>query len=70
MLPATERALQAIRAGYENNRSDFLTLLSAERDLARARLELYQAQVGYLQAVADLDRAVGTAPPEGSQEVK
>jgi outer membrane protein, heavy metal efflux system len=69
VVPATERALQAIRAGYESNRSDFLTLLNAERDLARARLDLYQARVGHLQALADLDRAVGAAPPEPRPEV-
>ena len=70
VLPATERAIRAIRAGYENNRSDFLTLLNAERDLARARLELYAAKVGHLQALADMDRAVGVAPPEASKEAK
>jgi hypothetical protein len=31
---------------------------------------LTQARVGYLQALADLDRATGAAPPEESQEVK
>jgi outer membrane protein TolC len=64
VVPATERALQAIRAGYENNRSDFLSLLNAERDLARARLDLYRAEAAYLQNVADLDRAVGVDPEE------
>jgi outer membrane protein TolC len=70
VVPATERALQAIRASYENNRSDFLALLNAERDLARARLDLYRAEVGYLQNLADLERAVGTAPQDASMEVK
>jgi cobalt-zinc-cadmium efflux system outer membrane protein len=59
VLPASERALQAIRSSYENNRADFATLLNAERDLARARLDLHHSEVGYLQSVADLDRAVG-----------
>jgi outer membrane protein TolC len=70
VVPATERALQAIRTSYENNRADFLALLNAERDLARARLDLYRAEVGYLQNVADLERAVGVAPQESSMEVK
>ena len=69
VVPASERALQAIRASYENNRADFLTLLNAERDLARARLNLVHAEVDYMQSVADLDRAVGVAPSE-SMEVK
>jgi outer membrane protein, heavy metal efflux system len=64
VVPATERALQAIRASYENNRADFLSLLNAERDLARARLDLYRAEATYLQNVADLDRAVGVDPEE------
>ena len=70
VVPATERALAAIRASYENNRADFLRLLNAERDLARSRLELYEARARYLQALADLDRAVGKAPAESSTEVK
>jgi outer membrane protein TolC len=70
VVPATERALQAIRTSYENNRADFLALLNAERDLARARLDLYRAEVGFLQNVADLERAVGVAPQESSMEVK
>jgi len=63
VIPATERALQAVRTGYENSRADFLTLLNAERDLARARLDLYRAEASYLQNVADLDRATGILPP-------
>jgi outer membrane protein TolC len=64
VVPATERALRAVRASYESSRAAFTALLNAERDLARARYELYRAQVGYMQGLADLDRAVGIAPPE------
>ncbi len=59
VVPATERALRAVRASYENSRAAFSAILNAERDLARARLTLYRAQVDYLQGLADLDRAVG-----------
>jgi len=62
VVPATERALRAVRASYENSRAAFSVVLNAERDLARARLSLYRAQVDYLQGFADLDRAVGSAP--------
>jgi len=62
VVPATERALRAVRASYENSRAAFSALLNAERDLARARFELYRVQVDYLQGLADLDRAVGIAP--------
>ncbi len=64
VVPATERALRTVRASYENSRAAFVALLNVERDLARARFDLYRAQVGYLQGLADLDRAVGIAPAE------
>ena len=67
VVPATERALRAVRASYENSRAAFSALLNGERDLARARMDLYRAQVGYLQGLADMDRAVGTAPPGEGQ---
>ena len=58
VVPASEHSLKAIRAAYEANRSDFLTLLNATRDLAKARLELYEAQVMASQAQAELHRAL------------
>lgn len=58
VIPATERALTSIRAGYEANRSDFLALLNAERDLARARLEGHRARAQYRMALADWERAI------------
>ena len=70
VVPVTERALQGIRASYENNRADFLALLNAERDLARARLDLYRVEATYLQDLADLDRAVGLDPDSASGEVR
>ncbi len=69
VVPATERALAAVRTAYENSRADFLALLNAERDLARARLDLDQAEVLYLQNRADLDRAVGIDPYPAAAEV-
>ena len=62
VVPATERALASVRAGYESNRSDFLTLLTAERDLARARLDRYQSIATVHMALADLERAIGLEP--------
>jgi len=65
VVPATERALRAVRASYENSRAAFSAVLNAERDLARARFDLYRAQAGYMQGLADLDRAVGATPAGG-----
>jgi outer membrane protein TolC len=62
VVPATERALASVRAGYEANRTDFLALLNAERDLARARLNRYRARAEQGMALADLERAIGITP--------
>jgi cobalt-zinc-cadmium efflux system outer membrane protein len=62
-LPANRRALGAARAGYEAGRNDFLTLLNAERDLARTRLEEIRILAEHHLALADLERAVGTVLP-------
>ncbi len=68
VLPASEHSLKAIRAAYEANRSDFLTLLNATRDLAKARLELYEAQVMAHQAQAELQRALAADAASPVQE--
>jgi cobalt-zinc-cadmium efflux system outer membrane protein len=62
VVPATERALASTRAGYESNRSDFLALLNAQRDLARARLGRHAAETEYHMALSELDRALGVEP--------
>jgi cobalt-zinc-cadmium efflux system outer membrane protein len=62
VVPASEHALASVRAGYEANRSDFLALLTAERDLARARRDRFQAIAMAHMALADLERAIGLEP--------
>jgi cobalt-zinc-cadmium efflux system outer membrane protein len=62
VIPATERALASLRTAYEANRADFLTLLNAERDVAKARLEGYRTEVMHHEAMTDLDRALGVKP--------
>ena len=59
VIPATERALTSSRAAYEANRTDFLALVNAERELARARLGAHRARAEYRMALADLERAMG-----------
>jgi outer membrane protein TolC len=68
VVPATERALASVRVGYESNRSDFLALLTAERDLARARLDRYQSIAMVHMALADLERAIGLEPASLREE--
>ncbi|MGE5179548.1 MAG: TolC family protein [Bacteroidota bacterium] len=62
VVPVSERALASVRVGYESNRSDFLALLTAERDLARARFDRYQSIAMVHMALADLERAIGIEP--------
>ena len=70
VLPATERALVSARSAYESSRGDFLTLLSAERDLARARLSRHRAESTYRMALADLERARGVDPALAAAELE
>src|SRR5881628_2079534 len=68
VVPASERTVKAVRAAYEANRSDFLTLLNAARDLARTRLELYEALATAHQAQAELQRAIASDAVSPGQE--
>ena len=68
VVPSSERSLKAVRAAYEANRNGFLTLLNATRDLARAELELYEAQVMAHEAEADLQRALAIDATSPVQE--
>jgi len=68
VVPASERTVKAVRAAYEANRSDFLTLLNAARDLARTRLEFYEAVATAHQAQAELQRAIASDAASPGQE--
>jgi len=63
VVPTSVRTVQAVRAAYEANRSDFYALLNAQRDLARARLGYYAALVRAHQARAELRRALASDAP-------
>ena len=63
VVPTSVRTVQAVRAAYEANRSDFYALLNAQRDLARARLGYYAALVRAHQARAELQRALASDAP-------
>jgi outer membrane protein TolC len=59
ILPAAEEALEAARAGYENDTNDFATLIEAEQAVIKAKLGQEKALADYYKARARLDRAVG-----------
>jgi outer membrane protein, heavy metal efflux system len=68
LLPATERALTASRAGYEAGRSNFDGLVRTVRDVLDARLEYHRTLASVNQSRADLERALGgPASPAGEE---
>ncbi|MFQ5504770.1 MAG: TolC family protein, partial [Planctomycetota bacterium] len=59
LVPAAEENLEAARSEYTVGKTDFLSLLTAERSLTDAQLELHRAVTSYHQGLADLERVVG-----------
>jgi outer membrane protein, heavy metal efflux system len=66
LVPSTERAVVAARAGYESGKGDFSALLGALRDHQRARLEYHRTIAAANDAAAELERAMG-GPAEGAR---
>jgi len=60
ILPQTEQALEVSRIAYQTDRLDFLALIDSERMLLQSRLEYSRALSEHAQALADLERAMGT----------
>ena len=60
VLPQAEQAVAAALIGYRADRVDFLSLLDSQRRLEAFRLEYYRALVSQNQAVAELERILGT----------
>lgn len=59
IVPLAEQSLKAARAAYENRETDFLNLISAERNLRQAKLKHYQALGKLGKSLALLEQAVG-----------
>lgn len=59
LLPQAELAFQAALAGYETGRLDFATLLEAQRQLRKARIDRLKAQAEAQLRLADIERLVG-----------
>lgn len=58
-LPQSELVLQSATAAYENGKVDFTTLLEAQRQTRRARLDLLKAQVEQQLRIAEIERTLG-----------
>jgi cobalt-zinc-cadmium efflux system outer membrane protein len=61
-LPQAELALQSALAGYETGKVDFASVLDAQRQIRRARMELLKAQVEQQVRLAEIERVTGEAP--------
>ncbi|MDQ6996301.1 MAG: TolC family protein [Mariprofundus sp.] len=59
LLPLAQENMQTARSDYQAGNGDFLTLISAEKNLIRTELELEQARADYHKRLAELERAVG-----------
>ncbi|MDE0350629.1 MAG: TolC family protein [Gammaproteobacteria bacterium] len=64
LVPQAEQALRSAEAAYSAGTVDVLDLLDSEEMLLDARLALARLESDYMQALADMERAIGTAFPE------
>ena len=63
LLSQADLSFRAAMAAYQTGRVEFVSLLEAERALREARMGYFRAQVGLMQNLADLERAVGKELP-------
>lgn len=66
ILPQSQQTLDVSQVGYETDRVDFQAVIDNERTLLDSRLDYYRAVNDFEQAIADLERAIGTDLPEGT----
>jgi outer membrane protein TolC len=59
MLPQSQLALQAALAAYETGKVDFATLLDAQRQIRKTRLDLLKSQVDAQVRLAEIERLLG-----------
>jgi outer membrane protein TolC len=64
LLPQTEQALRSTETAYSTGTTGVLDLLDSERTLLEVRLGLARLETDYLKALADMERAIGSAFPE------
>src|SRR5262249_37471587 len=66
ILPQSEQTLEVSRIAYQTDRVDFQALLDNERMLLDSQLNYFRALSDFEQAVADLERSIGTDLPTGT----
>ena len=59
LLPQAEASLQAAYVGYQNGRVDFATLLDAQRQILKAKLDVLNAQAQAQASLAQIEKLLG-----------
>jgi len=67
--PQSQQTLEVSRVGYQTDRVDFQALIDNQRVLLDVNLDYFRALSDFMQALADLERAVGTDLPSGTTAV-
>lgn len=66
LLPQVELSYESALRSYQTGGADLLTLLDAERELRRTRLEYLKAILDYNKRIAALERAAGSDITKGA----
>lgn len=59
LLPQAEATLQAAYVGYQNGKVDFATLLDAQRQIIKARMDVLNAQMQAQTSLAQIEKLLG-----------
>ena len=59
IVPQAEQTLQSTLAAYKTGKTEFLMLIDAYRMLFMAKLDFYMSEMNLMQAIAQLEQAVG-----------
>jgi cobalt-zinc-cadmium efflux system outer membrane protein len=62
-LPATQRSFDVARSGFENGRTDLMTLLDTRRAIVEVQRGIATARADLDRAVTELEAAVGAELP-------
>jgi outer membrane protein, heavy metal efflux system len=63
--PQSQQTLEVSRVAYQTDRVDFQALIDNQRVLLDVNLDYFRALSDFTQALADLERAIGTDLPPG-----
>lgn len=73
ILPRSEQALEVAASDYRTGNIDWLTLITAWREVLQIRLQIAQVEAELGKALASLERSVGTQlnqhPPVGAEGI-